>query len=650
MRTEGTQRDTRNVGLLAHVDAGKTTTTEQMLYLSGRTRVLGSVDAGTAQTDWLPVERERGISVRMATTVLLWQSRAINLVDTPGHVDFVAEVQRAFQVLDGAVLIVSAAEGVQAHTETLWQALRSMHIPTLLFVNKMDRAGADQERVLAEIAASLTDRAVVTQQAIGAADAFSGVAPLDHDALANRLADLDAAVLQRYVETGRVDPAYLRERLACLIRAEAAFPVLFGAAKKGIGVSELLDAMVAYLPPPAGAAQDPLSGVVFKLDRDPAMGRVAYVRLFGGRLRPRDVVRNATQNNDAKVTQIRKMYARAHEDVASLTAGDIAALCGLGAVRVGDVLGDPAGVPQSPHLAMPILSVRVHPTRAGDLPRLLDALRELTDEDPLLDLQWLQEVRELHLTVMGTIQIEVLGSLLTSRFGLQATFDPPTVIYRETPTHSGEGFEAYTMPKPCWAILRFLIEPAPRGNGLTYSSVVPSNRLLPHYQREVQRRVPEALQQGLLGWPVTDLRVTLIDGEHHIYHTHPLDWYVATPMAIMNGLTATGTTLLEPLYRFRLTVPEEVGGRVLGDLMRMRAVCEPPMTLGGRFVVEGQLPVATSLDYLVRLGMLTAGRGVFSARFGGYQPAPPDVRATRQRIGVNPLDRSKYILSVRGAL
>ena len=290
------------------------------------------------------------------------------------------------------------------------------------------------------------------------------------------------------------------------------------------------------------------------------------------------------------------------------------------------------------------------PRRPHGLSRLLEALQELTDEDPLLDVQWAPEVRELTVTVMGAIQVEVLQSLLRSRFQIAATFDPPTVIYRETPARAGEGYEAYTMPKPCWAILRFLIEPGARGSGLVYASTVAANRLLPAYQREVARRVPEALTQGLYGWQVTDLRVTLIDGEHHLVHTHPLDWSIATPMAIMNGLAATGTILLEPLYRFRLTVQEDLGGRVMGDLIRMRANIESPVVTGGRYVVEGELPVATSMDYAAHLGMLSGGRGAFAAWYGGYQPAPPEVRMVRERSGVNPLDRSRFILSMRGAL
>jgi ribosomal protection tetracycline resistance protein len=626
----------RNVGLVAHVDAGKTTIAEQMLWLSGRIRTAGSVDDGTAQTDYLDVERERGISVRMATTVLPWQGHSINLVDTPGHVDFVAEVERSLQVLDGAVLIISAAEGVQSHTETIWHALRQRQLPAILFINKVDRMGANVPRVLAEVASALTDRAV----------------PLDlaPEALAERLAELDDETLERYLTDGAVDSAWLRTRLAELSRAGKVFPVLCGAAKHGLGVRELLDAILELLPPPSGSVEAPLSGVVFKVERDPAMGRTAYVRLFGGRVANRGSVWSAGRELEAKVSQIRKMYARHHEDTGVLEAGDIGVLCGLGNVRAGEILGDSAGVPPLAQLAAPVLSARVHPAPPGELPKLVEALQELTDEDPLLDLRWIPEVRELHVKMTGAIQLEVLGAMLKVRFGLGATFDPPSVIYQETPSQPGEGFVAYTMPKPCWAVLRFAIEPGQRGSGLQYRSAALANEILPSYQREVERQVPEALRQGLSGWNVTDLKVTLTYGQHHVVHTHPLDWSVATPMGIMDGLTNTGTTLLEPLYAFRISVPEEAAGRVLGHLIQMRGQFDSPVIAGGRFLVEGTLPVATSLDYPVRLSAAISGRGVISTRFAGYSEAPPEVKAVRPRVGVDPRDRAKYILSVRGAL
>lgn len=657
----------RNIGIFAHVDAGKTTTTEQILFHSGRIRALGSVDAGTAQTDWLEVERARGISVRAASTRFEWKGVTVNLVDTPGHVDFLSEVERSLRVMDGAVLVVSAVEGVQAQTEAIWHALRERDIPTLLYVNKMDRIGADAWRTLQQIKRLLSVAAAPVQTPIGAEDSFGGSVTLllaegsaassaeaerFKQLLVEAVAEQDEALLERYLETGGLSEGELAAALEAMARRGELYPVLFGASSKGIGIEPLMDAMTALLPPPmtGGEPDGPISGVVFRIERDPVMGRVAYVRLYGGTIRNRDSVSNATRGVDEKVTQIRKIDGRRSEDVGVLAAGDIAAVCGWTQAKIGDVIGSAEYVPGETRMAVPLLTVQARWKNEAEYTAVVAALHELADEDPLLDLQWLQEQRELHVKVMGPIQVEVLTHMLSSRFGLAVEFDAPSVIYKETPAQAGEGFIAYTMPKPCWAILRFRIEPGERGSGLVYKSLARAERLLESYQNEVARRVPEALRQGLFGWEVTDLKVTLLEGEHHVWHTHPLDFAVATPMGIMDGLSKTGVKLLEPIVSFRISAPEEAGGKLMNELIQMRGEFDAPQVRGERMELEGLLPVATSLDFPARFGSLTKGRGVMSTFFAGYRECPPDLQAERARVGVNPLDQSKYILYVRKAL
>ncbi|WP_136604576.1 GTP-binding protein [Paenibacillus dokdonensis] len=658
-----TAKSLRNIGIFAHVDAGKTTTTEHMLYESGTIRSLGSVDLGTAQTDSLEVERERGISVRSAATSLVWNGIHINLVDTPGHVDFLSEVERSMRVMDGAILIISAAEGVQSQTETVWHALRTMGIPTLIYVNKMDRIGVSVIQVIQEIKRLLSVHIAPLQVPVGEGEQFVGITPvwnadmneeddfgLTRSLILETIADLDDELLNRIIDGEEIPTQELQEKLKALSREARLFPVCFGSSQRGMGIQELLDAAVEYLPAPAGGDAEDLSGIVFKIERDKLMGRTAFVRLYRGSLKNRDAITNLTRDVQEKVIQIRKINGQKYTDLGQLYAGDIAAVYGLSQSQIGDILGSSAGIPPSPSLAVPLLTVQVQAKDQSRYQELVQALQELTEEDPLLDLQWLPSERELHVKVMGAIQLEILSSLLLSRFGLEADFGQPSVIYKETPAQEGQGFIAYTMPKPCWAILRFAIEPLPRGSGLIYSSVVRSEHLLSSYQNEVQRRVPEALQQGLLGWEVTDLKVTLIEGEHHVWHTHPLDFVVATPMGIMNGLASTGTTLLEPMLHFRITVPEEFGGKILSELILMRAEFEAPSIMHGRCMIEGIIPAATSLEYPVRLRSMTGGRGVMASSFSGYQECPPDVHTKRKRHGVNPLDQSKYILSVRSAL
>lgn len=652
----------RNLGIVAHVDAGKTTITENMLYLSGSIRSMGSVDKGTAHTDWLEVERQRGISVRAASTGFTWKGVDINLIDTPGHVDFTAEVERSLQVLDCAVLVISAVEGIQAQTEILWNALHEMKIPTLIFINKIDRIGSNTRGVLLEVQKKLSSKAMPLQLVkneatseplvINALTGYEdeGEAGSIYTSLVELIADRDDELLEKYLAGEAIKPAELLSKIADEVGNAEMYPVLFGAALKGIGISELLDAIVAYFPKPSADPAGNLSGVVFKIDHDKTMGRIAHVRLYSGAIRNRDTVYNATQDRLEKVAQVRKVYANRHEDIGLVNAGDIASICGLSHARIGDILGSPERVPSRYRLAEPLLTVQAYPSSDADYTSLVSALQELSDEDPMLDLQWLKNERELHVKIMGVIQLEVLTSILKSRFNIDVTFGAPTVIYKETPAKAGEGFDAYTMPKPCWAVLKFLIEPGERGSGLVYSSQVRDEKILMRYQNQVEKTLPQALKQGLYGWEVTDLKVTLIDGEHHVMHTHPLDFIVATPMAIMNGLVNTGTKLLEPVLKFRITVPEEIGGKVLGDIIQMRGSFDSPVISKGMFTVEGKFPAATSLDYPVKLGSMSGGRAVVSTRFLGYEECPVELGKTCPRRGVNPLDRSKYILSVRNAL
>jgi len=660
-----------NLGIVAHVDAGKTTTTEQMLYQSGRIRTPGRVDEGTAHTDSLAVERARGISVRAAVTRVVWRDTQINLIDTPGHVDFSAEVERALHVLDAAVLVISAVDGVQAHTESLWRALRALGLPTLIYVNKLDRVGTDYLHLIEDLRKSL-DFYVAPLQTVNAfgPDFASVYDILDDDGLQrvsaaglalsptslrqelhSLLADHDDDLLQAYVDEVLIGNAALSRALWQQVGHGTVFPLLFGASLRGLGIKDLLASIVHLAAEmPCNRSHQPLSGVIFKMERDKSHGRVAYVRLFSGTLKNRDVVHNATRQIEEKVTQIRGVDVQSYTDTGVLTAGDVAAVYGLTGSRIGDVLGAPGPIRETQALSVALLTTQVRPLVDTDYARLADALQELDAEDPALSLQWLPEVRELHIRIMGAMQMEVLKQMIEERFHIAITYSPPSVIYKETPAKRAFGYVAYTMPKPCWAILRFLIEPLGRGRGLEYRSQVRTEDLLASYQHEVARRVPEALQQGMYGFEVTDLAITLVEGQHHVWHTHPLDFVVATPMAIMDGLRASGTQLLEPILQFRLSVPEPYAGRVLSDLAQMRAQFDNPVLTGDRLTTQGTLPLATSMDYALQLAMLTGGRGLLTTRFLEYREAPSHVTAEQARRGVNPLDSARYILAARSAL
>lgn len=649
----------RNIGIVAHVDAGKTTVTEHLLYKSGTVRNLGSVDKGTAHTDNLDIEQERGISVKAAEANLTWKDVNINIIDTPGHIDFSAEVERALSILDGAVIIISAVEGVQPQTEVYFKALQAMNIPTIFFINKVDRIGSDVNRVVGEIHKNLTKSAVPVEILDGEKTSCPKVDYILKskntdtkllNGLVEDIADRDEEVLEKYLEGKTITLEEISKKLTYLTQCSAVYPVLYGSALKSAGIDELLNSLVELLPSPKGKREEELSGIVFKIEHNKALGKMAYVRLYSGEIKSRDAVYNFTKDSSEKVTQIKKLYGQKEVETGEAGAGEIAKISGLTKSSIGDILGNPNKVPKIPSIATPLLRVQIKPKVQGEYVKLIEALEELQEEDPLLKVQKIKEKRELHIQIMGMIQLEILGSILKNRFNLEAAFGKPSVIYKETPSKSGYGFAAYTMPKPCWAIVRFFIEPLERGSGFIYESKVRTENIKLHYQREVEKQLPITLEQGIYGWNVIDLKVTLVEGEDHVMHSNPGDFLIATAMGIMDGFQSIGTTLLEPMIDFRITVPEEIGGKVLGDLVQMRGTFENPVISKGNFTVEGEMPVAASLDYPVRLGIISGGRGIISSKFSSYKEVPLELGAAKERVGVNPLDRSKFILAMRNAI
>lgn len=647
-----------NIGIVAHVDAGKTSLTEHFLHKSGLTRSLGSVDKGTSQTDWLPIEKERGISVRSASASFLWKNIQINLIDTPGHVDFAAEVERSLPALDAAILVVSALEGVQAHTETLWMALQKLKIPSLIFVNKIDRSGVDMTQLMNELTTELSQDLLFLQSVAHEGSQEASLLPLfaglgaqqTSSELAEQIIGKNDRLLEKYLNEETVSEQELLEAFVRQIAELKGTPVLFGSAKFDVGIDTLLDAVCLLLPKARGDRSKPLSGIVFKVEHDKQIGRIASVRLFNGLLNNRDNIKTARGTAEEKVSQIRKLQGQKFEDVGTLTAGDIGAVCGLSSVRAGDIIGDGADIPVAVSLNTALLTLQLSPEKEEDYPLLVSALQQLTDEDPALELLWLKEERSMHIRIMGLIQLEIMEAVLADRYGLKVHFGEPSVIYKETAAGIGEGFDAYTMPKPCWAVVRFRIEPGERGSGVSYQSEVGVNAIATKYQNEIARTIPLALQQGIQGWEVTDVKITLIDGEDHVMHSRPGDFAIATPMAIMNGLANIGTKLLEPLLDFTLTAPEEHLGKVVGNLTQLRATFEAPAIRQNKFVLSGTVPVATTLDYAVKLSALTGGKGKFVTHFAGYGDCPDGLEKSVPFRGISPLDRSKYILKARKAI
>jgi len=635
-------KEIRNIGIFAHVDAGKTTLSEQILSHAGAIRKIGSVDSGTAYTDNLPVERKRGISVKATCVSFNYNDIQINLIDTPGHVDFSAEIERSMWALDGAVLVVCAVEGVQPQTEVLFEAMVKQNIPVIIFINKTDRENADIDRVITQINRLLTPKSA---------------APDNINSVTELICDNFDDLLERYLNGEQFSQNLLDEKLSELTIENKAYPIICGSALKGEGVGTLLDGIIKYLPSPKH--EEKLCGVVFAANQDKNLGRGVWVRLYGGVLETRDVLsfdagidpltgeKKITEN---KITQIYDANLKA---TGKISAGEIGVIYGLGDISIGQIFGNDSLLERKIEqggLRTPLITVQVIPSKPEQMQELRVACEILSGEDPLLQVQYLRTFNELHLRVMGTIQLEIIEDLLNTRFNLNVTFGTPAIIYKETVSSPCVGYVAYTMPKPCWAVLKFEITPAKRGSGVTFTSDVPVRKIMARYQHQVEQAIPIALNQGRLGWQVTDVNIRLIDGEHHLMHTHPLDFIVATPMAIQDGLQNGGSILLEPILLAKFILPNEFVGRVMSDVIAMRGEVLESIHDGDRVILNSLIPVQTSLDYSITLAMFTGGRGTMSVQLHSYKECPLELGATSKRRSVDPLDKSKYILAARSAL
>jgi ribosomal protection tetracycline resistance protein len=627
-------RRTLNLGILAHVDAGKTTLTERLLYAAGVIRELGRVDDGTTQTDTLELEQQRGITIKSAVVSFEIDGVTVNLIDTPGHTDFIAEVERVLGVLDGAVLVISTVEGVQAQTPLLWRALQRLQVPTLLFLNKTDRRGADPERVLGEIHERLTPTVV------------SGldVAPL---------AENDEELLAAYVESEQIPKARIREALAVQSKQGLVHPAFAGSAKTGEGIAELMDGIAQLLPAAAGNAVGPLSGQIFKVERGRGGEKIAYARLFTGTVRVRDRL-----GENQKVTALSVFEGGNAVPSQEAAAGQIAQLWGLGGIRIGDAIGEP---PRSAlyRFAPPTLESVVAPVQLEDKAALHTALSQLEEQDPLINLRRGSDGQELSVSLYGEVQKEVIQATLARDFGVEAEFHETTTICVERPLGSGEAIEILnTESNPFRATIGLQVEPAPGGSGLEFRADV-DPRTVPLYLfktfesfvEHMEHFVSGTLREGLFGWQVTDCLVTMTRCGYSVPDGPPskrgplstsADYRKLTPLVLMDALKEARTVVCEPIHRFHLGLPAETLGAVLPALSKLQALPEPPEIRGSWAILEGEVPAARMNELQQRLRGLTRGEGVVELVFDRYEPVRKPV-PVRQRTDDNPLDRAEYM-------
>ena len=593
-------------GIMAHVDAGKTTLTEAMLYLTGNIRRLGRVDHGDAFLDTQELERERGITIYAKQAILRRGDLELTLVDTPGHVDFSAETERALQVLDCAILVVSAADGVQGHTETLWQLLEEAGVPVFLFVNKMDQPNEGKDAILKQLEGRL-------------GHGFVDMA--DPEARGEGAALCSEELMERYLS----GEEFTQEELAALVVQRQLFPVYFGSALQVEGVEELLDGIQAYTLEPEWPQE--FGARVFKITRDERGERLTWLKVTGGQLRVREVLHGP--NWEEKVNQIRLYSGAKFTAVDVAPAGTVCAVTGLTRTTAGEGLGAEENW-TGPRLE-PVLSYQVIPPEGTDASTLLERLRRLEEEDPQLQVEWEPHAEQVRVKLMGQVHREVLERELRRRFMLDVTFGPGSIVYLETLAKPVEGVGHFE-PLRHYAEVHLLLEPLERGAGLQIDTVCSEDVLDGNWQRLILTHLVERQHVGVLtGSPITDLKLTLLTGKGHLKHTEGGDFRQATYRAIRQGLMMGETILLEPWYTFRLEVPGESVGRAMTDVQRMCGEFEGPQMRGETAVLTGSLPVSEVGEYWSQVAAYTQGRGRFSCRLDGYRPCHNTQQVVEER-------------------
>ena len=598
------------VGILAHVDAGKTTLSEGLLYACGKLKKLGRVDHGDAFLDTDPMEKERGITIFSKQAVLPLETVEVTLLDTPGHVDFSAEMERTLSVLDCAVLVISGSDGVQGHTHTLWKLLGRYQVPTFLFINKMDLPGADRGELLAQLRGQLDE---------GCADCS------DKPALYEQAALCDEGLLEDYLETGEVPDA----ALTALIAQRKLFPCWFGSALKLEGVADFLRGLEQYAPRPVYPTD--FGARIFKISRDEQGARLAWMKITGGSLRVKTLLEGPGWQD--KADQLRVYSGRKFQLVEEAPAGSVVAVTGLSAAAAGQGLGfEEEGAPPA---LTPVLTYRVELPQGQDPVTALQKLRLLEEEDPQLHLVWNERLKEIHVQLMGEVQLEILQRLIRERFDLEVSFGQGGIVYRETIAAPVIGVGHYE-PLRHYAEVHLLLEPGERGSGVELATACPEDVLEGNWQRLILTHLAERAHPGVLtGSPLTDVRITLLAGRAHLKHTEGGDFRQATYRAVRQGLMEAESLLLEPWYSFRLEVPANQVGRAMSDIQRMGGDCDPPETTGETTVLTGAAPVAGLRDYGREVAAYTKGMGRLSCSLKGYFPCR-DQQAVVEALGYDP--------------
>ena len=669
----------RNIGIMAHIDAGTTTTTERILYYTGRTYKIGEVHEGTATMDWMEQEQERGITITSAATTCRWRDIQINIIDTPGHVDFTAEVERSLRVLDGACAVFDAVAGVQPQSETVWRQADRYKVPRMVFVNKMDRTGADFLKVYGQIKDRLKANAAPIQLPIGAEGELSGIidlvknkaliykddlgkdieetdVPADmvdlvdewRNKLMESVAETDEELVEVFLETGELNEDQLRKGIREGVLKHGLVPMLCGSAFKNKGVQLLLDAVVDYLPAPVdippiqGVLPDgsealrpsedsaPFSALAFKVMADP-FGKLTFVRIYSGVLQKGSYVLNSTKDKKERISRLIILKADEREEVDELRAGDLGAVLGLKDTTTGDTLcvdSDPI-ILESLYIPEPVISVAVEPKTKGDMEKLSKALTSLAEEDPTFRVSTDPETNQTVIAGMGELHLEILVDRMLREFKVEANIGAPQVSYRETIRGSAKGegkFARQTGGKGQYGHVVIEMEPGEPGSGFEFVNKIVGGIVPKEYIGPAENGMKETCESGVIaGYPMIDVRVTMVDGSYHDVDSSEMAFKIAGSMAFKDGVKKCNPVLLEPMMKVEVEIPEDFLGSVIGDLSSRRGQVEGQSVDDGQSKVQAKVPLAEMFGYATQLRSMTQGRGIFSMEFSHYEEVPRNV-------------------------
>mgnify|MGYP001191860758 FL=1 len=666
----------RNIGIIAHIDAGKTTTTERILYYTGKTYRLGNVDDGTTVTDWMAQERERGITIVSAAVTAEWKGYRVNLIDTPGHIDFTAEVQRSLRVLDGGVVVFDAVQGVEPQSETVWRQADRYHVPRICFANKMDRMGASYSRTIESINRRLGANTLAMQIPIGEESAFCGVINLleeeavyfDDESgkeprvepipaeyrekaarkraeLVEKIAELDDALIEKFLEGETISLAELKAALRKGVINASVTPVFCGTSLRNKGVQPLLDAVVDYLPSPldvppvkATLLRDdsivhrspdpaaPLSALVFKIVTDPYMGRLAYIRVYSGKVKQGEAVYNSSKGKKERVGRLLRMYADRREDIDELAAGDIGAILGLKFSFTGDTLSDSSApvVLESISFPEPVISVAIEPKTKADQEKMADSLVKLAEEDPTFKIRQDENTGQTVISGMGELHLDVLVDRLLREFKVQANVGKPRVAYHEAITRPvmnvNYKYTKQTGGHGQYGHVVINLEPLENGSGTVFENQIRAGAIPKEYIPAVEKGIREAAESGpLAGFPMTDFKVSLIDGSYHEVDSSEMAFRMAAIFAFREAAEKAAPVLLEPIMKVEITVPEEYTGDVIGQVnARKGNVLGMESQFGNAQMIHAEIPLSEMFGYATELRSATQGRGVFTMEFKHY--------------------------------